>query len=189
MKDLQRSPRIINAGDERGAALLLALAVLVGVSAVALSLLSLGALEPQIATNHADMLRAQYLAEAGIEYALALLASTVGSWHEHLATATCSDGAVVAHWPLPGLAEDYGMVTVRVRNDCAPGDDRLTGVATEPPTAEAVDGNGRLVVSAIGSVRQTTHRLSAIVGPAEPAPGQSQSVSAHAVKAYNWADQ
>ena len=187
MKNLKRSRRLIHAGDERGAALVLALAVLVGVSAVALSLLSLGALEPQIATNHADMLRAQYLAEAGMEYALNLLASTAGSWHEHLATATCTNGAVVAHWPLPGLAEDYGMVTVRVRNDCAPGDDRLTGVAVEPPTAAAMDGNGRLVVSATGSVRQTTHGLSAIVGPVEPNAGQS--VPTRGVKAYNWADQ
>ena len=60
---------------EDGAALPLALFVLVGLTALALSLLTMSSLDPQIARNHVDLLRARYLAEAGLEYAFDHLAS------------------------------------------------------------------------------------------------------------------
>lgn len=175
--------------NERGAALVLAIVVLVGLSALALALLSIGALEPQISRNHVDMLRARYLAEAGIEHAFATLAGDVNSWNTYLAGATCAVGAVLAHTTLPGVPHAYGEFTVRIRNDCEPGDDRVTGVPLEPAINATSDTNARVVVASTGGIGPTTHTVTAVISADNESTSQSgQSVARAQVKSYNWAD-
>jgi len=50
------------AHDERGAALVLALMVLLTLTGLALAILSVSAFEPQISRNHGDTVRARYVA-------------------------------------------------------------------------------------------------------------------------------
>jgi Tfp pilus assembly protein PilX len=186
-RTLGGSQRLID--NERGAALVLALVVLVGLTALALALLSIGALEPQISRNHVDMLRARYLAEAGIEHAFATLAGSVGSWNVYLAGATCAVGGVLAHATLPGLPHAYGEFTVRIRNDCEPGDDRITGVPLEPVINAASDTNGRVMVASTGAIGPTTHTVTVVITAdtgSTPSPGQS--VARTQVRTHSWAD-
>ena len=49
-------------GDERGAALVLALMILVALAGLALALLSMSGFEPQISSNHSRAIRARYVA-------------------------------------------------------------------------------------------------------------------------------
>lgn len=174
--------------DERGAALVLALVVLVGLTALALALLSISAIEPQISRNHADMLRARYLAEAGIEHAFDTLASAVGSWSLHLVGATCTAGALLTRSTLPGLTTSYGEFTVRVRNDCEPGDVRLTGVALEAAIDATRDTNGKVIVASTGVVATTAQTIMAVISYNGPGVESGQSVPRRQVTTYGWSD-
>jgi Tfp pilus assembly protein PilX len=171
------------ARGERGAALVLALTVLLGVAILALSLLSLGTLEPQIGSNHVAMLRARYLAEAGVEQALDLLTSNAGSWNTYLA-ASCTEAVLFAPSPLPGLTTAYGTFAARIRNDCTPGDERMTRV---PVDTSASDSNGTVIVIAVGTVAETRHTLTAVVHAPPGVPGQTVPITS--VTSYNWSDQ
>jgi Tfp pilus assembly protein PilX len=174
--------------DQRGVALVLALAVLAGLSALALALLSISALEPQISRNHADMLRVRYLAEAGIEHAYDTLASTVGAWSAHLSGATCTAGAVLTRSTLPGLASAQAEYTVSIRNDCGPGDDRLTGVALEAGTDAMRDTNRTVIVASTGRIVSTTHTITVVIS-ADVLPDDSgQSVPFPRLSTHGWAD-
>lgn len=176
-------------GDERGAAIVIALLVLVGLTALALALLSISALEPQISRNHVEVLRARYTAEAGIERAFDTLAGAVGSWNLYLTGATCATGSVLAQSPLPGLTRAYGEYTVRVRNDCAPGDDQLTGVAIDEGIDATRDTNGRVIVTSTGVVGTTVQTVTVVMFHGGGTMSQpSQSVQRAQVRAYNWAD-
>src|SRR5262245_33207507 len=108
--------------DERGVALVLGLAILLILTGLVLALLSVSGFEPQISSNHARAVRARYVAEAGIEYAYDTLATNLDAWDGYLAGATCAQGAI-----LGTAAIGHGTFTVRLRNDCETGDDRLTG--------------------------------------------------------------
>ena len=187
----QRSERPAALQDQHGSALVLALVVLVILTALALTLLTIGGQEPGIARNHADTLRARYLAEAGVELALARLTATAGSWDIHIAQASCSVGAVMIRASLPGLPAANGEFTVRVRNDCEPGDERLTGVPPEPPTNATTDSNGTLIVASVGEIGPTTHSVMVVVsaGGQSGLPSPSgQTVASPAVIARNWSD-
>jgi Tfp pilus assembly protein PilX len=186
---LGRWPALID--NQCGAALVLAIVVLVSLTALALALLAVGGQEPQISRNHVDMVRARYLAEAGVEHALATLAANVGSWSVYLADATCAVGAVMARATLPGLPQAYGEFTVRVRNDCEPGDIRVTGVPPEPPSNAASDTNGTVIVASTGGIGPTTHTVTVVVSANDqPTPRQSgQSVASALVTARSWSDQ
>lgn len=174
--------------DERGVVLILALVVLVGLAALGLTLLSLSALEPQISRNHADMLRARYLAEAGLEHAYDVLAATTGSWSTHLAGATCTVGAVLAQSALPGLGPAFGQFTVRIRNDCAPGDERMTFVPAEPGARATTDANGTVVVQSTGAVTDATHTVVIVVSSISMPVG-GQSGPGTPIAAYSWSDE
>ena len=72
--------------------------------------------------------------------------------------------------PMPGLGAAYGTFTVRIRNDCKPGDGQLTGVALDtttgscdpaPPGAPTRDGNCKLIVAPTATVGTTTLRQGA----------------------------
>ena len=175
-------------GGERGAALVLALVTLVGLTALALALLAISALDPQISPNHADVTRARYLAEAGLEHAVDVLASTAGAWDSYLTDATCTMGAILAHSTLPGAGPAYGAFTVRVRNDCAPGDDRLTGTSSELGIATR-DTNGKVIVGSTGATGSTVQTVTAVISYNGPASQPGQNVARSEVTAYGWIDQ
>jgi len=161
------------ARDERGAALVLALMVLLTLTGLALAILSVSAFEAQISRNHNDTVRARYVAEAGIEYAYDTLATNVSSWNTYLAGATCLQGAVLgtANSSLPGLGSVHGTFTVRVRNDCNAGDDKLTGVGldtiaghcAEVAGTATLDANCRVIVTSTGTIGNTTRTITVVV--------------------------
>lgn len=187
MRALAESHRLVH--DERGAALVLALMILVGLTALALALLSIGASEPQISRNHADMLRARYLAEAGIEQAYDTLARNVGFWNVYLTGATCSAGAVLAQSTLPGVPDGYGEFTVRIRNDCEPGDDRITGVPLEDVVNATSDTNGKVIVTSTGGIGHTVHTVAVVISRTVATLSLGQSGSSDKVETHSWADQ
>lgn len=173
--------------DSHGAALVLALLVLVGLTGITLALLSIGALEPQIARNHLDAVRARYLAETGIEQAYDILVLSAGAWSDHLAGATCTTGSVLVDASLPERPHD-GHYTVRLRNDCAAGDERLTGAARDDATDPTRDANGKVILSSTGFVAQISQTITAVVSDERTARIPSQSVPRSLVRAYNWAE-
>lgn len=174
--------------EPRGAALVLALMVLVGLTAITLALLSISALEPQISRNHVDVVRARYLAEAGIEHAYDTLALNAGAWSGYLTSATCTVGALLAETALPERPRAEGHFTVLLRNDCAPGDERLTGVPREDGVDPTRDANGKVVVSSTGVVARTSHTITAVISDDRISRDPGQSVPRSAVRTYNWSD-
>lgn len=187
MRALAESRRLVH--DERGAALVLALMVLVGLTALALALLSIGASEPQISRNHADMLRARYLAEAGIEHAYDTLARNVGFWNVYLTGGTCSAGAVLAQSAFPGVPDGYGEFTVRIRNDCEPGDDRITGVHLEDVVNATSDTNGKVIVTSTGGIGHTVHTVAVVIARNVATSSFGQGGLPDKVTTHSWADQ
>lgn len=173
--------------DQRGGVLVFALILLVGLTVLALALLSVGALEPQISRNHADMVRARYLAEAGIEHGYDILAADRTAWSMNLAGSTCAVGVVLGEGPLPGHPASDGLFRVLVRNDCDAGDERLTGVTPDSGIAES---NGIVILVATGSFRDVVHRMTTIVSDDSRRPaGPGQTVPTPSIRAYNWSDQ
>ena len=160
--------------DERGAALVLTLMVLLTLTGLVLALLAASGFEPQISRNHSHTVRTRYVAEAGLEYAYDVLATNVGVWSGYLAGASCAQGAVLgaAGSSLPGLASVHGTFTVSVRNDCAAGDAALTGVglddeagACDPAVAggAAHDANCRVIVTSTGTLGGMARAITAVV--------------------------
>jgi Tfp pilus assembly protein PilX len=173
--------------NSRGAALVLSLMILVGLSAITLALLSIARLEPLISRNHVDLVRARYLAEAGIEHALDVLARNAGAWSQYLMGATCTAGALLADATVPHGDAD-GRFTVRLRNDCAPGDDRLTGRPLDGAGDATHDANGTVLAVSSGIVGRTTHTVTAVISDDHPTREPGQSVPRSELKTYNWAD-
>jgi len=160
--------------DERGAALVLTLMVLLTLTGLVLALLAASGFEPQIARNHSHTVRTRYVAEAGLEYAYDVLATNVGAWNGYLTGASCTQGAVLGapSSRLPGLASVHGTFTVSVRNDCGAGDIALTGVdldaavgACDPVATggAARDANCRVIVTSTGSLGGLTRAITAVV--------------------------
>ncbi|PYN30099.1 MAG: hypothetical protein DMD98_19570 [Candidatus Rokuibacteriota bacterium] len=151
--------------DERGVAIILALMVLLTLTGLVLTLLSVSAFEPQISTNHSATVRARHVAEAGIEYAYDTLATNITSWNTYLVGATCTTGAVLgaADSTLPGLSSAYGTFTVRIRNDCKAGDNKITGVAVEASANATNDTNQKVIVTATGTLGNATRTITIAV--------------------------
>jgi len=169
---MRRISRLID--NEHGVALVLALMILLTLTGLVLAFLSASAFEPQISRNHSETVRARYVAEAGVEYAYDTLASNVGSWDRYLAGATCAQGAVLGapDSTLPGLGSAHGTFTVRIRNDCRAGDDKLTGVAVDTvaggcdpaaPGDGTHDSNCKVVVTSTGTIGTTSRTISVVV--------------------------
>ncbi len=173
--------------NSRGAALVIALMILVGLSAIMLALLSIGRVEPLISRNHVDLVRARYVAEAGVEHAFDVLARNAGAWSQYLVGATCAAGVVLTDATVPHGPTD-GHFTVVLRNDCAPGDERLTGQPLDTAGDATHDGNGRVLAVSTGIVGRTTHTVTAVIWDDRAHREAGQSVSRGEVKTYNWAD-
>lgn len=176
---MQRIRRLID--NEHGVALILALMILLTLTGLVLAFLSASAFEPQISRNHSETVRARFVAEAGIEYAYDTLATNIGSWNNYLAGATCAQGAVLGapNSPLPGLGGAHGTFTVRIRNDCKPGDDKLTGVAVDTTTSScdpavpgdaAHDGNCKVIVTSTGTIGTTTRTITVVISKTAALP-------------------
>lgn len=135
--------------NQRGVATAAALLVLMLLTGLALAFLSVSANEPQISRNHADLTRARYAAEAGIEAAFNAIWNNV-NWSGYLAGATCATGGGALVAGLTALPSSAGAsFAVRVRNDCAASDTSLTGLATE--ASSTVDANGVLILESTGT--------------------------------------
>jgi len=169
---MRRLSRLID--NEQGVALVLALMILLTLTGLVLAFLSASAFEPQISRNHSETVRARYVAEAGVEYAYDTLATNVGSWNDHLAGATCAQGAVLGapNSSLPGLGSAHGTFTVRIRNDCKAGDDQLTGIALDTttggcdpaaPGTATRDSNCKVVVTSTGTIGTTTRTITVVI--------------------------
>ncbi|MBI3635621.1 MAG: hypothetical protein HY216_05300 [Candidatus Rokubacteria bacterium] len=126
------------------------------ISSLAAAFLAVAGMEPHIAVNLRDETRARHLADAGVDWALDRLTGTA-DWSPLLTAAT-----LIGPTPLPGLAAAAGTVTVTIRNDDRPGDDRITGVAVDPGGA-AHDTNGVVVVTAAGAVNGVTRQVEAVL--------------------------
>jgi Tfp pilus assembly protein PilX len=185
----RRRRRVLTqAAGSDGAALVLALLALVGLTVITLALLSIAAIEPQVARNHVDAVRARYLAETGFAYAYDMLVLSAGRWSDHLAGATCTAGAVFLDAPLPDQPRAAGHYTVRLRNDCAPGDERLTGAPRDDDGDPTRDVNGKIIVVSTGIVARITKTISAVVSDERPARDPGQTVPRRLVRTYNWAE-
>jgi hypothetical protein len=146
----------------------MALIVLLSLSGLVLAFLSMTAFEPLISQNLADATTARMLADSGIDLAYDTLVRTA-DWSTVIAAATARSCAtadpgialVAPGTPLPGWPAAHGTFGVRVRNDCQPGDDRLTGTPVETGRPNA-DGNGRLVLQSTG-VKNGAARTVAVV--------------------------
>ncbi len=167
--------------NEQGVALILALMILLTLTGLVLAFLSASAFEPQISRNHSETIRARYVAEAGVEYAYDTLASDAGSWNTYLVGATCAQGAVLGspNSTLPGLGNSHGTFTVRIRNDCQPGDDKVTGVAVDTNTGSCDsaasgdathDGNCKVIVTSSGTIGTTTRTITVVVSKTAALP-------------------
>lgn len=151
-------------GSEQGVALVLALIVLLILTALVMAYLSLSAFEPQISRNLADATGARYVAEAGIEFGFDFLANA-SNWTTLLAGATAANPWVglpgANNTPLPGLTNASGIFTVSIRNDFQPGDNQITGVT--PEAAPDTDTNRRLIMRSVATLGNATRTLSVVV--------------------------
>ena len=177
--------------DQRGVALPLALIALLILTMLVLTVLNLGAVEPQISQNVADAARARHMAEAGIEWAFECLADqdlsaflagpdgAQNSSDDQLATnvpgqsiAARMDATFCPNSPppgtLPGLGAGTGTFAVTIRNDSIgvgggyAGDQVLTGVAVDGG-GKFTDTNGVVILTATGSYRTSTRQITAVV--------------------------
>lgn len=154
--------------NERGVALPLALIILTAMTALTIALLSLAAFQPQISKNLADATQARFAADAGVEWAFNVLASTP-DWNTLLAGASSGGVTMIAGGRIGTLPAARGTYTVVVRNDTLPTDQQLTGVA--PDTNPTSDGNGRLIVTSTGNVANAAKTIRVVATKLAFPPG------------------
>lgn len=147
-------------GAERGLVLPVALIVLLLLGALAMALVTLAGLEPAIARNLADAMRARLLAEAGLERARGLLVATA-DWTDLLAAGDGDDALLLDTTALPGRGAHEGTHAVRVRNDFQAGDTGLTGMAPDVG-GRAADTNDHLVVASTGRAGRARRTVLAV---------------------------
>ena len=177
--------------DQRGVALPFALIALLILTMLMLTVLKLGAVEPQISKNLSDTARARHMAEAGIEWAFDCLADqdlnsffagpdgVQGNSDDQLATSVAGqnvaarmDATFCPNSPppgaLPGLTTSAGAFAVTIRNDSIAatggyaGDQILTGVAVDGGGKYA-DTNGIVILTATGTFGTATRQITAVV--------------------------
>lgn len=160
--------------DERGVALVLALLALVMLSGLLLVLLTIGGMEPSLAANLNEIVRARYLADAGVEWAFDLLAENL-DWSGQLrgpdnVAGTADDGRLASGIALPGLPATSGTFTATIRNDNQPGDNLLTGLAVDPGGA-TTDTNGVVIITTTGTYNGVSRQIQVVMTGPPPIPG------------------
>lgn len=177
--------------DQRGVALPLALIALLILTMLVLTVLNLGAVEPQISKNLSATAQARHMAEAGIEWAFDCLADQdlnaffagpdgiQGNTDDLLPTsppgqdvAARMDATFCPNSPppgaLPGLTAAAGTFAVTIRNDSIaaqgfyPGDQILTGQAVDGGGKYA-DTNGLVILTATGTFGTATRQVTAVI--------------------------
>jgi Tfp pilus assembly protein PilV len=177
--------------DQRGVALPLALISLLILTTLVLTVLNLGAVEPQISRNLSETARARHLAEAGIEWAFDCIAdqdlsaflagpdNVQNTADDQLATsvagqnvaARMSNNLCVNSPPpgaLPGLTAAAGTFAVTIRNDSIPaagpyaGDQVLTGSPVDGG-GKFTDTNGIVILTATGTYGTATRTVTAVI--------------------------
>ena len=177
--------------DQRGVALPLAMIALLILSMLVLTVLNLGAVEPQISKNLSDTARARHMAEAGIEWAFDCLADqdlsqflagpdgVQNTADDQFATSVAGqnvaarmDNTFCVNSPapgnLPGLGAGTGTFAVTIRNDSIAaqgayaGDGILTGQAVDGG-GKFVDSNGIVIITATGTYGNSTRQITAVV--------------------------
>jgi hypothetical protein len=177
--------------DQRGVALPLAMIALLILTMLVLTVLNLGAVEPQISKNLSDTARARHMAEAGIEWAFdcladqdlsAFLAGPDGAQNTSddqgatsvagQAIAARMDATFCPNSPppgtLPGLGAGTGTFAVTIRNDSIAaqggyaGDQVLTGVPVDGG-GKFTDTNGIVILTATGSYGTSTRQITAVI--------------------------
>lgn len=179
--------------DQRGVALPLALIALLILTMLVLTVLNLGAVEPQISKNLADTARARHMAEAGIEWALDCIAdhdlssylagpdSVQNNADDQLSPTVNVTGAYYSArmdntfcpaspvpGALPGPQPGPGTFAVTIRNDYIPAVNVYAGdpILTGQPIdagGRYVDTNGTVVVTATGTYGNATRSITAVV--------------------------
>src|SRR5712664_4535754 len=172
-------------GNEHGAALVLALMMLLMQTGLVMAFLAASALEPQISRNLADSARARYLAETGIEIGFNLLVNTSDasqSFTPALAGATGTspwvtlvNNGTLANVTTGGAAAETtfaGTYTVAIRNDSQAGDPTLTGQSNAGETLTS-DTNKIVIMRSTGTFNGATKILEVVVKrqPLPPFPG------------------
>jgi hypothetical protein len=159
--------------NDRGAALVATLVVLLVMGGLLASYLAVSALEPQISRNLADASRARHLAEAGVERGFNLLigvADAAGGWSSLLVDATSARPWV----PLagltnvaPGRSANAGTFSVTVRNDNGASDSPITGLsATTRPrmdTSPTADDNATVIMRSTGTFNRVSKTVEVVV--------------------------
>jgi hypothetical protein len=162
--------------SERGVALPLALIVLLALTLMAVTFISLGAIEPQISQNLSDGARARQLADAGIEWAFnALVGQDLTA--KLAGAGPCPGGVMCAvlapsGTALPGVTAAQGTFGVTIRNDVFPGDEKLTGYVSpggaiasldDAGSSATSDVNGIVILTSTGTFRGATRQTTAVV--------------------------
>jgi len=177
--------------DQRGVALPLALIAMLILTTLVLTVLNLGAVEPQISGNLSDTARARHLAEAGVEWAFDCIAdqdlsaflpgpdNVQNTSDDQLTTSVAGQniGARMSNnlcvnspapGALPGLTNSAGTFSVMIRNDSIAaaggyaGDQVMTGVAVDPG-GKFTDTNGIVILAATGTYGTATRTITAVI--------------------------
>lgn len=177
--------------DQRGVALPLALIALLILTMLVLTVLNLGAVEPQISRNLSDTARARHMAEAGIEWAFDCLADqdlnsffagpdgVQGNSDDTLPTSVAGqsvaarmDATFCPNSPppgaLPGLTTAAGSFAVSIRNDSLAAQGLYAGdqVVTGQPVdggGKYADTNGIVILTATGTYGTATRQITAVI--------------------------
>jgi hypothetical protein len=191
MRDLTMIRPITVLRDQRGVALPLALISLLILTTLVLTVLNLGAVEPQISGNLSDTARARHLAEAGIEWAFDCVAdqdlsaflagpdNVQNTADDQIPTNVAGQniGALMSNnlcvnspapGALPGLTNSAGTFAVAIRNDSLgagggyAGDQVLTGVPVDGG-GKFTDTNGIVILVATGTYGTATRTVTAVI--------------------------
>ena len=162
-------------GDERGVALPLAMILLTVLTLMAITFMTLGAVEPQISRNLSDGVRARQLAESGIEWGLNQLAGKPFDDATLLGSGLTSGGVncgtgitckvLVTGQPLPGLTSSSGTFTVTLRNDVntQASDQALIGSGNPVDSSASVDSNKIVILKSTGAFNGASKTITAVV--------------------------
>ena len=148
--------------DEKGVALPLALFALLMLTGLLVAFLTMSGMEPSIAANLTDVVRARYVAEAGVEWAFDQLVLNT-NWNGVLAT---NGGVMASGQTLPGFTPAFGTYAAQIRNDDQNGDPALTGLPLDGGVVggnPATDANGAVVLTASGTYRGVTRQIQVVV--------------------------
>ena len=166
---------------EKGVALPLALFALLMLTGLLAAFLTMSGMEPSMAANLNDVVRARYVAEAGVEWAFDQLVLNT-NWNGLLAT---NGGVMASGQTLPGFAPGFGTYAAQIRNDDQNGDPALTGLPLDGGVVggnPATDTNGAVILTASGTYQGVTRQIQVVVRRVPIPPGSATKASVSRVR-------